>query len=164
MPRVVLIAALDRNRAIGKANALPWRLAEDLARFKRLTLGHPVVMGRKTYDSIGRPLPGRDNIVVSRDRSLAIPGATVVGSLDAALAAAGAADQVYVIGGGEIYALALPRADRLELTEVETAIAGDAWFPAWKRASFREVARERHLDRACGLAFSFVTYERVAPD
>ncbi len=163
MPRLVLVAALDRNRAIGRANALPWRIAADLARFKRLTLGHPVVMGRKTYDSIGRPLPGRTNIVITRDRSLAIPGCVVVGSLDEAIAAAGAADEIFVIGGGEIYALALPRADRLELTEVETAIEGDAWFPEWDRAGFREVARERHVDAASGLAFSFVTYERIAP-
>jgi dihydrofolate reductase len=162
MPRLVLLAALDRNRAIGKDNALPWHLPDDLKRFKRLTLGHPIVMGRKTYESIGRLLPGRINIVVTRDRELAIPGATIVHSLDDALAAAGSAPDVFVIGGEQIYALALPRADRLELTEIDTAIEGDAWFPQWDRAAFRESARESHTDPATGLPFSFVTYERVA--
>jgi dihydrofolate reductase len=164
MARLVLLAALDRNRAIGKDNALPWHLPDDLKRFKRLTLGHPVVMGRRTYESIGRPLPGRSNIVVTRDRGLAIPGTIVVHSLDEALAAAGAASEVFVIGGEQIYALALPLADRLELTEIDTAIAGDAWFPEWDRTAFREIARESHTDAATGLAFSFVTYDRRTGD
>ena len=162
MPRLVLLAALDRDRAIGKDNALPWHLPDDLRRFKRLTLGHPVVMGRKTYESIGRPLPGRTNIVVTRDRTLSIPGTVIVHSLDEAIAAAGEAEDVFVIGGEQIYGLALPRADRLELTEIDTVIDGDAWFPEWDRAAFRETARESHVDAATGLAFRFVTYERVA--
>lgn len=164
MTRLVLLAAVDRNRAIGKDNALPWHLPDDLKRFKRLTLGRPVVMGRKTYESIGRPLPGRTNIVVTRDRDLAIPGAAVVHSLDEALAASGAASEVFVIGGEQIYALALPLADRLELTEIDTAIAGDAWFPEWDRTAFREVARESHEDAATGLGFSFATYDRRTSD
>lgn len=162
MPRLVLLAALDRNRAIGKDNALPWHLPDDLKRFKRLTLGHPVVMGRKTYESIGRPLPGRTNLVVTRDRDLAIAGTIVVHSLEDALAAAGNAPEIFVIGGEQIYQLALPHADRLELTEIDTAIEADAWFPEWDRTAFRETARESHADAATGLAFSFVTYDRVA--
>ncbi|MCU0896076.1 MAG: dihydrofolate reductase [Burkholderiales bacterium] len=164
MVRLVLLAALDRNRAIGKDNALPWHLPDDLKRFKRLTLGHPVVMGRRTYESIGRPLPGRTNIVVTRDRGLAIPGTIVVHSLDEALAAAGGASELFVIGGEQIYALALPHADRLELTEIDTAIAGDAWFPEWDRTAFGEIARESHTDAATGFAFSFVTYDRRRDD
>jgi dihydrofolate reductase len=162
MPRLVLLAALDQNRTIGKDNALPWHLPDDLRRFKKLTLGHPIVMGRKTYESIGRPLPGRTNIVVTRDRALAIPGAVIVHSLDDALEVAGAAEDVFVIGGEEIFRLALPLAQRLELTEIDTEIEGDAWFPKWDRAAFTETARELHTDPATGLAFSFVTYERVA--
>lgn len=161
MARLVLLAALDRNRAIGKDNALPWHLPDDLKRFKRLTLGHPVVMGRKTYESIGRALPGRTNLVVTRDRELAIAGTIVVHSLEAALAAAGSATEVFVIGGEQIYRLALPHADRLELTEIDTAIEADAWFPDWDRAAFRETAREPHTDVTTGLRFSFVTYDRV---
>ncbi|MCU0804372.1 MAG: dihydrofolate reductase [Burkholderiales bacterium] len=161
MPRLVLLAALDRNRAIGRDNALPWHLPDDLKRFKRLTLGHPVVMGRRTYESIGRPLPGRSNIVVTRDRQLAIPGTIIVHSLDEALAAGAAASDVFVIGGEQIYTLALPSADRLELTEIDTAIAADAWFPEWHRTAFRETARESHVDSATGLRFDFATYDRV---
>ena len=162
MPRLVLLAALDQNRTIGKDNALPWHLPDDLRRFKKLTLGHPIVMGRKTYESIGHPLPGRTNIVVTRDRALAIPEAVIVHSLDDALEVAGAAEDVFVIGGEEIFRLALPLAQRLELTEIDTEIEGDAWFPEWDRAAFTETARESHTDPATGLAFSFVTYERVA--
>lgn len=164
MPRITLIAAIARNGVIGKANALPWRLSGDLRRFRLLTLGHPVIMGRKTYASIGRPLPGRQNLVVSRDPSREIEGVTVVESLDEALAAAGDASDVFVIGGGEIYRLALPRAHRLEITEVQTDVAGDTWFPVLDLTAFREVRRERHRDDPSGLAYDFVRYERIEAD
>ncbi len=128
---ISLIAAMDRNRAIGKGNALPWHLPDDLKHFKHITLGKPVVMGRKTFESLGcRPLPGRRNIVVSRN-GFAAEGAEVFASLEEALAAAQAeAEEVMVIGGAQIYQQALPRADRVYLTRVETEVEGaDAWFP-----------------------------------
>ena len=159
--RIILIAALSRNGIIGRDGRMPWHLSEDLKRFKRLTLGHPVVMGRKTFESIGKPLPGRDNIVVTRSREFAAPGCRVAGSLAQALAAADGATEVFVIGGGEIYALALPLADRLELTEVDAEIEGDARFPAFVRGEWRETAREPH-HAPDGTRFDFVTYEKRA--
>ncbi|HEY5790823.1 MAG TPA: dihydrofolate reductase, partial [Gammaproteobacteria bacterium] len=128
--QLALIAALDRNRLIGRDNALPWHLPADLQHFKRLTLGKPVLMGRRTWESLGRPLPGRHNIVLSRDPAFRAEGATVVGSLDAALEAAGDAAEAMVIGGAAFYATMLPRARRLYLTEVDGEFDGDAWFPA----------------------------------
>lgn len=161
-PRITIIAAVARNRAIGRGNALPWHLAGDLKRFKALTLGHPVVMGRKTFASIGRPLPGRENIVVTRSRSLAPAGCRVVHSLEEALAAAADAAEVFVIGGGEIYALALPLAHRLQLTEVDVEIEADAYFPAFDRGAWRELSRESHAAAdPSGLRFEFVTYDRL---
>ena len=159
--RITLIAALARNGVIGVGNRMPWHISEDLRRFKALTMGHPVVMGRKTFASIGKALPGRENIVISRSRDLDAPGCRVVNTLEAALAVAGGAAEVFVIGGAEIYGLALPLADRLELTEVDVAIDGDAHFPEWERSAWREVAREsRSTEGPEGLRFDFVTYER----
>jgi dihydrofolate reductase len=165
MPLVSLIVAAAANCVIGRDNRMPWHLPEDLARFKRLTLGHPVVMGRRTYESIvaalGKPLPGRANIVVTRRRDFAAPGCTVTSSLDAALAAARDADEVFVIGGAEIYRLALPRADRVYLTRIDADFEGDATFPALDPKDWREVAREAHPPaggRAFG--FAFLRYER----
>ena len=159
--RVTLIAALGRNGVIGKDNRMPWHISEDLKRFKTLTLGHPVVMGRKTFESIGKPLPGRDNIVVTRSPAFVAPGCRVVHSLTEALAAAGAADEVFVIGGADIYALAVPMADRLQLTEVDVSTDGDTYFPEFERSAWREVSREpgstADPDR---LRYDFVTYER----
>ena len=162
-PRVSLIAALARNRVIGRNNAMPWHLPADLKRFKALTLGHPVVMGRKTWDSIlatlGKPLPGRTSIVLTRKPGVALPGATVVDSMAAAIAAAGSVDQVFVIGGAEIYALALPFADRLHLTEIDVDVEGDAWFPAFEAVDFVECARETGPVHA-QWRYDFATYER----
>lgn len=158
-PRVALIAAVAANGTIGLGNRLPWRLPEDLRRFKALTLGHAVVMGRRTWESIGRPLPGRVNIVVTRSARFAAPGCLIAHSLDEALAAAGAADAVFVIGGGKLYRAALPLAERLLLTEIRRDFPGDTFFPAFDRAAFREASREPQR-AADGLEYDFVEYQR----
>ena len=160
-PRLSLIAAVAANGVIGSDNALPWRLPEDLKRFKALTLGHPVIMGRKTYESIGRPLPGRRNIVVTRNAAYQTDGCEVVASLAAALAACqGGSDEIFVIGGAQIYAEALPLAQRLYLTEIRRAFEGDARFPDWDRAAWKEVAREAHRTED-GLEYGFAVYDRA---
>ena len=152
--RVILIAAVGNNGVIGRDNGLPWRIREDLQRFKRLTLGHTVVMGRKTYDSIGRPLPGRTTVVVTRQPDWSATGVRVAHSLGDALKLADGND-VYVAGGGQIYRQALPVADRLELTEVDQAPEGDVTFPSFDPGSWVESARDTHD------GFSFVTYARA---
>jgi dihydrofolate reductase len=158
---VTIIAARSRNGVIGRGNQLPWRIPEDLKRFKALTLGHAVIMGRKTFASLGRPLPGRDNIVVTRSADFSAPGCHVVPSLEAALAAAGRASEVFVIGGAEIYARAMPLASRLQLTEVDVSIDGDAYFPDFDRSAWREVSREPGSTAGPdSLRYDFVTYER----
>jgi dihydrofolate reductase len=163
--RLSLIAAVASNGVIGRENKIPWRLPSDLKRFKALTLGHPVVMGRKTFQSIGHPLPGRDNIVVSR-QGFRADGAVVVASLAAALdlaaARAGEGGEVFVIGGAQIYRETLPLADRLYLTEVEATPLGDATFPAIDRAVWRPTRREDPV-RADGdsAASRFVVYDRL---
>ena len=139
-----LVVAMARNRVIGRDNQLPWRLPADLAYFKRVTMGHPIIMGRRTYESIGRPLPGRLNIVVSRNPQFRAPGCTVVPSLDDAWRAAGEADEVCVIGGTSIFAEALPAADRIHLTEVEAEVPGDTWFPEFDRGEWTEREVEHH--------------------
>ena len=161
--RVCLIVALAANRVIGNNNALPWHLPADLKRFKALTLGHAVVMGRKTYESIGRPLPGRRNLVITRNRAYDAPGCEVMHSLDEAIAACRGADLIYVIGGAELYREALPRAQRLELTEIHAEFAGDAVFPEFSPGEWREAAREIHAAEA-GVPFryDYVRYERTA--
>jgi dihydrofolate reductase len=155
-----LIAALDRHRAIGKGNALPWHLPADLKRFKALTLGKPVLMGRKTAESIGRALPGRRNLVLTRSGRVPFDGMEAVSSIEAAIALA---DEVCVIGGGEVYALALPMATHLHLTHVDTVVDGaDAFFPAFDVNDWRVVSREAHAaDEKHALAFEFVDYERA---
>ena len=162
-PRICLIAALAANRVIGKDNALPWRLPADLKRFKQLTIGHPVVMGRKTYESIGKPLPGRRNLVITRNRGYGAAGCEVVHSLDAALAACRGAEQIFIIGGAELYREALPRAQRLEFTEIHAEFAGDALFPEFPIEQWHETGREVHGDES-GIPFryDFARYERIA--
>ncbi|MEP7303209.1 MAG: dihydrofolate reductase [Caldimonas sp.] len=161
-PAVCLVAAVSRDGGLGRAGALLVRIPDDLRRFKRLTLGAPVVMGRKTWLSIGRPLPGRQNIVVTRDPAWRAEGALAVPSLAAALARATPAERVSVIGGAEIFALALPVADELELTEIDAVLPADAFFPAWSPAEFRQTAREAH-ETPEGLRYSFVSYRRIDP-
>jgi dihydrofolate reductase len=160
MPRhsLALIAAVARNGAIGKNNALLLHLPGDLPRLKRLTMGCPIIMGRKTWDSIGRPLPGRRNIVITRNDHWRASGAEAASSLGAALALVQDAPRVFVIGGAQIYAEALPMADELHLTEIHAEFAADAFFPEWPRRDFDEVAREPQ--GGGGLKFDFVTYHR----
>lgn len=162
MTTLSLIAAVARNRAIGKDNALLWRLSEDLQFFKRTTMGCPVIMGRKTYDSIGRPLPGRRNIVISRNADWQAAGVETASSLQAALALVADADKAFVIGGAQIYAEALPQVDEIVLTEIDKVFEGDAFFPEWDRAQFTEVARESHRAPAPNdFDYAFVTYRRT---
>lgn len=164
MAKVSLIVAMSRNRVIGAQNKLPWNIPEDLKRFREITTGHPIIMGRKTFDSIGRPLPKRTNIVITRDSKRTIEGCLVVDSLERAIAEASAAgipgsDEVFVIGGGEIYRQALPRADRLYLTLVDCEIEGDAFFPEISWVGYREISRERRKPEE-GAAFEFLVLER----
>jgi dihydrofolate reductase len=161
MARIALIAALDRNRAIGRAGAMPWHLPDDLKRFKALTLGKPVLMGRKTALAIGRALPGRPNLVLTRADTAPFDGQTVVHALDDAIARAGGAE-LMVIGGGEVYALALPRATRMYLTEIATSCSdADTFFPDFDPLQWREIAREHHpADARHAFAFDFVDYVR----
>ncbi len=160
-PRITLIVARARNGVIGRDGTLPWRLPEDLAHFKRTTMGHPIVMGRKTWESIGRPLPGRRNIVVSRQTDFAANGAEVAPSFDAALSLCKGSGEVFVIGGAQLYGEALPRAQRLIVTEIDADFEGDTHWPAPDPALWREATRERH-PAAAGRDFSidFVTYLR----
>lgn len=163
-PTLVLIAALARNGVIGHDNQLLWHLPEDLAHFRRQTQGSAVLMGRKTWDSLParfRPLPGRRNLVLTRQPALTLPGAETVASVAEALHRLADAPQVFVIGGEQVYAAAMDEADTLVLTEIDRDFAGDTCFPAWDRAAFAEVARERHRAAAPNdFDFSFVTYQR----
>jgi dihydrofolate reductase len=160
--RVSIIAALARNRAIGRGNAMPWRLPEDLSRFRRLTMGHAVIMGRKTFESIGSPLTGRNNIVVTRSPDWHRSRCVVVHSIEAALATVAESQNAFVIGGAQIYALAMPHAQRLYMTEIERDFDGDAFFPDFDRSHWREVSRERHASGGPqGFDYAFVEYERT---
>jgi len=157
---VALVAALTRNRVIGRAGALPWRLREDLRRFKALTRGHSIVMGRKTWETLDAPLPDRHHILITRQAGYAAPGADVVHDLDAALAAA-RSDPVFILGGGEIYRLALPRADRMHLTHIDAELEGDAFFPEFDESDWRIVDESFHTaDDRNEYDCRFVTYER----
>jgi dihydrofolate reductase len=160
MRGITLIAALDRNRAIGVDNTMPWHLPDDLRRFKALTLGRTVLMGRRTAESLGRALPKRRNLVLTRSARAPFDGMEPVAGLDAALAED---PNLVVIGGGEIYALALPFAQHMHLTHVDTALErADAHFPAWDDFAWKETAREHHAaDAKHAYAFDFVDYERV---
>lgn len=158
-PTVSLVAAVARDGGIGCRGGLLVHLPDDLPRFRRITLGTPVVMGRKTWQSIGRPLPGRRNIVVTRDAGFHAEGAERVTSVEAAIALAAPAPLVHVIGGAEVYALALPMADELQLTEIDAEYPADVFFPAWDRSRFVPVAREPH-ETAEGLRYAFVTYRK----
>jgi dihydrofolate reductase len=164
MTELVLVAALDRQRAIGRQGGLLWQEREDQQHFRRVTLGGPVIMGRKTWDSLPerfRPLPGRRNIVVTRSAAWQAAGAQAAASLDAALALAADAPRACVIGGGELYTLALPRADALVLTEIDAAFDGaDTFFPAFDPAAWRQTERESRT-AADGTRFDFVTYRRT---
>jgi len=161
--RVSLVAAMDRNRLIGADDRLPWRLPADLAHFKRLTLGKPVLMGRRTFESIGRPLPDRHNIVVTRDPGFRADGCTVAHSIDAGIAAAALAPEVMVIGGASVYAQCLGRAGRMYLTRIDAEFEGDTFFPAWDPAEWREVERQVfEPDERNAYPYRFEVLERVS--
>ena len=163
--KLALIAAVARNGAIGRDNDLLWKEPLDQRHFVATTRGHAVVMGRRTWDSLPprfRPLPGRRNIVVSRSAGFDAPGAEVVPSLDDALQRVAGEPRVFVIGGAQLYAQALPRADELVLTEIDADLEGDVHFPAWDRSAFEEHTREAHVG-ADGTRFAFVTYRRRTP-
>lgn len=160
--KLAIVAAVARDGVIGRGNRIPWRLPEDMAHFRELTTGHPVVMGRRTWESLPdsfRPLPDRRNVVVTRNPDWTAEGAERVGSLEEALALLEGEPQVFVIGGAELYTSALPRADELLLTEIDADIDGDVYFPHWEQAEFEEVARDRRT-AADGTPFAFVRYAR----
>jgi dihydrofolate reductase len=158
-PILSLVAAVARDGGIGHRGQLLVKIPGDLPRLKRMTLGSPVVMGRKTWQSIGRPLPGRQNLIVTRDPDWRADGGTPATSLAAALALAEASERIFVLGGAEIYAHALPLADELELTEIDAEFPADTFFPPWNRADFRQTSREAHATPE-GVRYSFVTYRR----
>jgi len=161
MPMICLIVAMDEGGVIGRDNALPWRLPEDLKRFKAITMGKPILMGRKTFESIGKPLPGRLNLVLTRARDWHREGALSVHSMDEAIARAADAPELAVIGGEAVFKLALPFAQRIYLTQVHAKVAGDTAFPAFDRAQWREVARSQHpADERHAFAMTFSTLER----
>jgi dihydrofolate reductase len=161
-PRVSLIAAMSANQVIGRDNRLPWHLPADLQRFKQLTMGHTIVMGRKTWESIGRLLPGRRTVVVSRDASLRIEGARVVHSLEQALAESAGDEEIFVIGGEQIFRLALPLAHRVYLTIVEIEVAGDTFMPPLDPAHWRKMSAESHAATGDGKpAWRFEIHDRI---
>ena len=163
MTRLALVAAVAANGVIGRGQALPWHLPEDLRRFKALTLGKPILMGRRTLDSIGRALPGRRNLVLTRSSSLAVPGVEVVDSLAAALERCAADPQLCVIGGAELYRLTLAQANELYLTRVHAEVAGDTYFPELEPGQWREVSRsEWPADERNAYPMSFLHLERLA--
>ena len=160
-PLITLIVAVADSGVIGRDNTLPWHLPEDLKRFKRLTMGKPIVMGRKTFESIGKPLPGRQNIVVTRDTNYRREGVTVVHDADAALRAAGAVAEVMVIGGAELFRALLPRAGRIHLTRVHGSIEGDVMWPALDDREWQVVEREAHsADERHAWAMTFEVWEK----
>jgi dihydrofolate reductase len=158
---ISLIAAVAENGVIGKDGDLAVRISADLKRFKALTMGKPLITGRKNYESVGRPLPGRKNIVITRRKDYAPEGVTVVNSFDDALRAAKPAEEVMVMGGADIFALALPRADKFYLTEIHASPDGDVFMPKWGRNEWREVFREDHPADDDTPAYSFVDLDRV---
>jgi dihydrofolate reductase len=168
-PRIALIWAMARNRVIGRHNALPWRLPVDMKHFRELTTGHPVLMGRKTFESLGRPLPNRINIVITSDRHYAPQGCLVAHSLDEALALAVQHvppndPEIFVIGGEQLYTQMLSRADRLYMTRVEIDAEGDAWFPEFDLGTWREIQRDAHpADDKNPYPCTFLTLERKPP-
>ncbi len=159
--QLAILVAMAENRTIGLGNALPWRIPEDLRHFKSLTMGHHIVMGRKTYDSIGRPLPGRTTVVVTRDRNWKMDGCIIAHSPEEAIAACAGDEEIFIVGGAELYAQTLPLADVLYITEIRQVIEGDAHFPEFDRSVWQEVAREKRSQaEPQPLEYHFVTYRR----
>ena len=162
-PRISIIVAYASNRVIGSCGKMPWHLSEDLKRFRQITTGHSIVMGRKTWESIDRLLPGRRHVIVSRRSGYSVPGATVVTSLGDAIAACTDESDVFVIGGGEIYRLALPLSERIYATEIDGSFDGDAFFPLLDMTRWKETRRESRHDENASMRYSFVTFERELP-
>jgi len=161
MISISIIVAMAKNRTIGINNTLPWRCPEDLMRFKELTMGHHIIMGRKTFESIGRVLPGRTTVVVTRDNKLTIPGCLIAHSLPEAITACANANKVFIIGGAEIYAQAMKYVDTLYVTEIQQDIEGDTWFPEFDHSEWQERARiTRHQETPQTLDYHFVTLRR----
>lgn len=158
-PELSVIAAIARNGTIGRDNTLPWHLPEDLKHFRALTMGHHIIMGRKTYESLGRLLPGRTTVIVSRNHSYVVSGAIVASSLRQAIQACAGDEEIFIIGGAELYREALPIARRLYLTEIDEDFDGDAHFPKIDGAAWRETSRDKHRS-ANGLHFSYVIMDR----
>lgn len=162
LPRISIIVAMAQNRTIGINNTLPWRIPEDLKHFKMLTMGHHMIMGRKTFDSIGKPLPGRTTVVVTRNRELAIDGCIMAHSLTEAIAACATDEEVFIVGGAELYRQAMPLVNTLYLTEIRQDVAGDAHFPEFNRAEWQESSRERRRQETPQpLEYDFITYQRI---
>src|SRR5262245_29755534 len=160
--RISLIVAMARNRVIGARGTIPWHLPDELGLFKKLTMGHHMIMGRKTWESIGKPLPGRTTVVVTRRDGYRAPGTVVAHSLDEAIAACGADDEIFVIGGADIFAAALPRADRIYLTTVDAAPEGDTFMPEFDPGEWREVSTLAHpRDARHAHAYRHAVYERA---
>jgi len=159
MTRLSSIVAIANNRVIGIDNTLPWHLPEDLKRFRALTMGHHIIMGRKTYDSLGRLLPGRTTVIVTRNPDYKVEGALVANSLEAAIALCKGDDEAFLIGGAELYQDGLKLSSRLYITEIDLTVKGDAYFPEYPLNEWQETAREAHVSEQ-GLSFSYVTYER----
>lgn len=159
-PAIYLVAAIAANGIIGANGRLPWHLPEELAHFKKLTMGHPIIMGRRTWESLARALPGRENIVVTRRPGYEAPGAAVASSLDAAIALCAGEPVAFVIGGTSLFEAALPLARGLVLTEIHRAYEGDTWFPSFERSAWRETQREART-AADGTRFDLVLYERA---
>lgn len=160
--KLSLIVAMATNRTIGINKQMPWHLSADLKQFKKITMGHPIIMGRKTFESIGRPLPGRQNIVISRDISYQQEGCLVFNDLDAAVQHCADQEEVFVIGGATLYAVTLERADRLYITQINQAFEGDTWFPEIDAADWREVTREDiNDDASVDFKYSFISYDRI---
>lgn len=159
--RISLIAAMAQNRTIGINNTLPWRLPGELKYFKAVTMGHHILMGRKTYESIGKPLPGRTTVIITRNADYTAEGCTIANSIDAAIHASASDNEIFFVGGAELYSQALAIADRLYLTEIQKNYEGDAHFPAFDYHQWHEVNREKHkTDEPDGLEFHFVVYDR----
>jgi len=160
-PRLSILVAMASNRTIGVNNTLPWRCPEDLKHFKALTIGHHMIMGRKTFDSIGKPLPGRTTVVVTRNQDLKIEGCVIAHSLDEAIAACAGEKNIFIVGGAELYAQAMPLADTLHITEIQKDVEGDAHFPAFDKTEWLEVSRETHQQETPEpLEYHFVEYHR----
>jgi len=160
-PRLSIIVAMASNRTIGINNTLPWRIPEDLKHFKALTMGHHMIMGRKTFDSIGKPLPGRTTVVVTRNREWKIDGCIIAHSLEEALAACSGDEEIFIVGGAELYAQALPLVNKLYITEIKQDVEGDAHFPEFNCADWQKISHEkRRQETPQPLEYHFVTYRR----